>query len=364
MESQSNSSVDALCKEGSFRNESTLSEEEVIEKYFYSTTDRYIITVFYPILLTVGVFGNLAFLAVVAKIPSMRTLTNAYLANLAICDTVFVITMTNDVLGDYIRNAPLNTESHSTNFGCIMKASIIYVTLFTSLCLLLNVTTERYLCICRPVQHRLVANKERTLKLIIMSWVLGVLYSGLVVPRFSKLIKVCVLWPNSDSFADMNSKLSLSCATIHPFFTAFSPIVQALPFVIALIFNTIMFSRIIKKLHERISGEAMKSRNHVARLLIVTNVVFFLCWTPYFFVRINVAVLHLSDSRIGIKMTGTQLRTLLWLVRGLLVANATTNPLIYSVTNPRYRQAFLQLFSRNYASTEEKSRSTQQTSKM
>ncbi|XP_072017579.1 sphingosine 1-phosphate receptor 1-like [Amphiura filiformis] len=235
-------------------------------------------------------------------------------------------------------------------------------------------TTERYLGICRPLQHRLVATKERTVKLIIMSWVLGVLYSGLVVPRFSKVIKVCYLWPNSDRFADMPSKFSLGCLAIHPFFNAFSLIVQTFPFVIATIFNTIMFSRIIKKLHERISGineavgfeqNALKSRNHVARLLFVTHAVFSLCFTPYFFVQVNVAVLYLSDYRIGIKMTDIQLWTLLWFVRVLSVVNATTNPLIYSVTNPRYRQAFLQLFSRSYASAGQKrSRPMQQASTM
>ncbi|XP_072048498.1 kappa-type opioid receptor-like [Amphiura filiformis] len=367
MESKSNSSFDALCKEGSFRNESTLSDEEVIEKYFYSTADRHIITVFFPILLTFGLLGNLAFLAVVAKIPSMRTLTNSYLANLAICDTVFIITMTYDILGSYIQHAPLYMTSHKSDLGCIMTNSIIYVTLFTSVCLLLIMTTERYLGICRPLQHHLVVSKERTVKLIIMCWVFGILYSGLVVPRWGKVVKVCVLWPNSDRFADMTSKLSLSCTTLHPIFPAFSDIVQAIPFVVTLIFNTTMFSRIIKKLHKSIFGSTMKSRNQVARLLIATNVVFFLCLTPYFFIRVNAAVLYLSDYRVGIKIADTRRRTLLWFVRGLIVANATTNPLIYSVTNPRYRQAFLQLFSRSYASTGQRrssSRSTQQTSNM
>ncbi|XP_072017883.1 motilin receptor-like [Amphiura filiformis] len=176
MESQSNPSHDTLCKGGSFRDESTLLEEDVIEKYFFSTGERYIIIVFYPILLVFGLFSNLAFLAVVARIPSMRTLTNAYLVNLAICDTVTIITQTNDILGSYIRHAPFDMRSHKTNFGCIMTALSLYVTHFTSVCLLLTMTTERYLGICRPLQHRLVATKERTVKLIILSWVLGVLY--------------------------------------------------------------------------------------------------------------------------------------------------------------------------------------------
>ncbi|XP_072037160.1 thyrotropin-releasing hormone receptor-like [Amphiura filiformis] len=360
MESYSNSSVDALCKEGIFRNESTLSEEEAIEKYFVSTRDRYIITVFYPILLTFGLFGNLAFLAVVAKIPSMRTLTNAYLANLAICDTVYIISQGNDVLGDYLRYAPLDNKSHDTNLSCIMRTAGLYVSLFTSVCLLLTMTTERFLGICRPLQHRFIATKERTVKLIILCWIMGVLYSGLVVPRWGKVTIVCVLWPNTDRFSDLPSKLSFFCSPIHPFFAKVSLIAQACPFVIATIFNTIMFSRIIKKLHERISGDdaaggfdqnAMKSRNNVARLLIVTNVVFFLCLSPYFFLCINISVLELSDYRIGISMPYSQLLTLFWFARGLTVLNATTNPVIYSLTNPRYRQAFLQLFGKSYKST-------------
>ncbi|XP_072037159.1 neuromedin-U receptor 2-like [Amphiura filiformis] len=354
MEPGSNSSLDDSCKGGSFRNESTLSDEDVIAKYFVSTRDRYIITVFYPIMLTFGLFGNLAFLAVVAKIPSMRTLTNAYLANLAICDTAYIITQGKDILGDYLLYTPLDMKSHKTNLDCIVTTSGLYFTLFTSICLLLTMTTERYLGICRPLQHRFIATKERTVKLIIMCWVLGVLYSGIIVPRFSKVILVCVVWPNSDRFKDLPNKLSLPCLAIHPFFAQFSLIAQAVPFVIATLFNTIMFSRIVKKLHERIAGDdvavgfdkkAMESRNHVARLLIVTNVIFFICLAPYFFTTGNYAILELSNNRIGVKLTYNQLVTMLWISRGLTVANATTNPLVYSVTNPRYRQAFLQLFS-------------------
>ncbi|XP_072048549.1 neuromedin U receptor homolog nmur-2-like [Amphiura filiformis] len=374
MESYSNSSLDDLiCRGESFRNESTLSEEAVIEMYFYSTTDRYIITVFYPTLLTFGLFGNLAFLAVVAKIPSMRTLTNAYLANLAICDTVYIITQGNDILGDYLRHAPLNTKSHKTNLACIMKASSLYVTIFTSVCLLLITTTERYLAICRPLQYRFVATKERTVKLIIISWVLGVLYSGLIVPRWGRVTLVCVLWPDSDRLSDLPSRLSFFCSPIHPFFATFSLVAQAVPFIIATIFNTIMFSRIVKRLHERITGDieaarfnknALKSRNHVARLLIVTNVVFFLCWAPYFFTSLNIAILELSDYRIGINIPYNELVTLLWFARGMTVANATTNPLIYSVTNPRYRHAFLQLFSRSCTSAGQKKNSNTTVSKL
>ena len=63
-----------------------VSAKDIATQFYYSQAEKLIILVLYPSLVAFGIVGNLAFLAVVVKIPSMRTITNAYLVNLAVCD--------------------------------------------------------------------------------------------------------------------------------------------------------------------------------------------------------------------------------------------------------------------------------------
>lgn len=49
-------------------------------------TAKLICSVAYCAISVVGIIGNLAVLAVVAKSPQMRTLTNQFIANLAVAD--------------------------------------------------------------------------------------------------------------------------------------------------------------------------------------------------------------------------------------------------------------------------------------
>ena len=181
------------------------------------------------------------------------------------------------------------------------------------------------------------------------------LYTVPVAPHFGKLVQTCILWPNKDDYANAPTILG-SCSPAHWIFEAIPFIIQPIPFVIATIVISVMYYKIIKEVHARSKstlgadsanfGErSSHARNRVAILLIVTAVVFFLCSLPYFTVRLNDAVLILSDSRIGMKLNSYQYGIVLQIVRGLGVVNSIINPVIYSATSPRYRQAFLDVFT-------------------
>ena len=58
---------------------------------FFKPFEKILITVLFPIIFTFGIIGNVAFLTVVALVKEMRTLTNFYLANLAVADLLYTI---------------------------------------------------------------------------------------------------------------------------------------------------------------------------------------------------------------------------------------------------------------------------------
>ncbi|XP_072039801.1 galanin receptor 2a-like [Amphiura filiformis] len=321
--------------------------------YFFSENEKFVILIFFPILMTFGTVGNVAFLVVVAKIPEMRTITNTYLANLAVCDLLFIGTMVYDIFVAYLQSPDLKSIPVNTSLGCGTLYGVLYIAHFTSLCIVVLVSFERYLAICHPLQHRVVAAKGRTYKLLIAAWIFGIFYTGLIVPAFAQLQISCVLWPESEKYNYAATVLK-HCTAVHPFFYSFAYIMQTIPYITAVVFNSFVYYFIINRMHHRkIEGacnqtvrehKVENARNQVAKLLIINGTAFFLCYLPYFTFRINDAILSLSDGNFGFVFETELHGVLQWVTRGLSTTNSVINPLIYSATNNRYRRAFIAVF--------------------
>ena len=82
----------------------------------------------------------------------------------------------------------------------------------------------------------------------------------------------------------------------------------------------------------------------MTRMVMINSLVFILCLLPFQIYNINVysGVLHLTKG---------DLHTLDWTARLLESTNASANPIIYTATNSRYREAFLQIFCRRVNKT-------------
>lgn len=65
--------------------------DEWIETLLYSKTDKIMITMVFPFIVTLGLLANSAFLFTLARVREMRTTINFYLANLAFADLFYVI---------------------------------------------------------------------------------------------------------------------------------------------------------------------------------------------------------------------------------------------------------------------------------
>lgn len=351
--------LEQRCSQGDKVYDLRLAEDDFLNaRFFYSKQERLFISIFFPLLLAFGLIGNGAFLVVVAKLPGMRTLTNIYLINLALCDILFIIFSLNDIFLSYLYSPIVRTKLYQSSLSCASSYSIIYISHFTADCLIVFMTFERYAAICKPLKHRLISTKRRTYKLVVLSWTVGIAYALPVVPRFASVSKTCLLWPDREAYQKLPTSIT-SCEAVHPMFNWFSFIAQAIPYSMAFLMNSIMYLQIIMRLNQRVKDRkqlqncasplteknARFSRNKVALLLIVTGTVYFLCYLPYIIIRLNVAVLEVSDNRLGFELSTEQFWILFWVVLGLAVTNSVINPVIYSVLNPNYRRAFIQVFS-------------------
>ena len=59
----------------------------------------------------------------------------------------------------------------------------------------------------------------------------------------------------------------------------------------------------------------------------------------------NDGLLLATNGEIGFQLSRNEHGALLLSARGLITINSVIHPVIYSVTNPRYRKAFVQVFT-------------------
>ena len=353
------------------------SYDYISSMFFYSDEEQYFILTFFPMLLIFGLIGNLSFFVVVARVPGMRTITNAYLTNLAVCDVLFIFFSMNDVLISYLISPTVRSKLYVSNFGCGAAHTLLFAMHFAADCIIVFMSFERYLAICKPLKHKMMAGSGRTLKLIIFSWVFGVLYSLLIVSRFTSHYKICAIWPYDDQYQKLPHYIE-SCESSHPIFSWFNPLAMSVPYFAAFLINCILYCLIIHTMHARarrvvdigVASERGREqgvpqapavavgrpanahvvRNKVAILLIATGTTYFLCFLPYIILRLNWGFYVLSGSKIGFTLSDKQFWTAFWVATALGTLNSVVNPVIYSLTNTRYRNAFKQVFSCNIRS--------------
>ena len=323
------------------------SLETIKDTYFYSSRERILLTVFYPLVLMFGLTGNLAFVVVVARIPQMQTIVNAYLVNLAVADLAIILIMVYDILIKFLLSPLVEKSPYVTDLGCTSAYGILYIVAFTSIFLVLFVSIERYSAICRPLKHRAVATKKHTVKMIILAWSLGVIGAPTQVLYLGKVVKTCVIWPDTTDFINAPKVLTV-CTPFNPNFITMSVVVQPIPALMVYVVSSVMYFKIIRKLHTRKlrkGNTAKEERNKVIILLITTGFVFIATSAPFYILHLNTAILELSNFKVGFKLSADTYGLLIKMFRGFLIINSTVNSVIYSVTSPVYRRAFVSLFS-------------------
>ena len=67
-----------------------IKESEALD-LLYDIHEKVLTLAVMPSILGIGILGNLTFLIVVVRLQRMRTIVNYYLANLAVCDALFLL---------------------------------------------------------------------------------------------------------------------------------------------------------------------------------------------------------------------------------------------------------------------------------
>ena len=307
--------------------------------YTYTDVEVILILICVPVICILGLLLYSAYLFVLYRVSDIRTTTNVYLGNLAVADSFLLLIRLIRYVGTYFYS-PVNIYS-ITPFNnaiiCGLPLQLINFFYFVSVFFISLVAFERYNSICRPLIHRRVNSKLRTLKFTLFAWILPFVFISCHTGSFD-LQNICLTLPS------LSSSIYINICPWKGWVAMSIEIFDPCQFWAAFFGNCAMYIAIVRKLSGQNrathSNESTQERNHVAKMLIINACVFFISLMPM--------QVHQFCRQID-KFTGLNLYQLLpssflWIAIVSSLINSAVNPLIYGVANPNYRKAFRRAF--------------------
>ena len=321
--------------------------ESLQKDHLYSSVDRLMVGRILPMVFAMGLAGNLAFLFTMVRVKWMRTVTNYYLANLAVADLLFLLVVVGEKITAY-SVSELKGDMIFGHAGCILTNFLRRMTFYASLFLVTLVSLERFYAICRPVQHRMLNGKKGTLQLVTICWVLSGIFALILIPSSSKYCVTEYVWIPMEGFQGVPTRLR-TCSPVHEHWTMAAEGISTIPFIIALVANTVLYASIIMSLHLRATSNTAKStqsieiRNQVARMLVINGTVFFLCLAPFQLTSFTRMIR--GSLKLPYILPSKTVEAIVWVFRILVYLNSVINPIVYTATSPRYRHGFFVAFT-------------------
>ena len=293
-----------------------------------------------PIIVIVGLSLNLCFLLAVARVQYMRTSLNCYLVNLACADIMILSTNFVDKVVRCLVNPVYGAASFGVE-GCVLITVFKWWGFFTSLTLITVITLEKFYAVCHPLTHKRLNHKKRRITMCSAAWFFSLVAACVEIPTVIKMDTRCISkWPPGDTF-DRFPSIIKRCYPITLPYVKFCQVYTAIPFFISMIINVCLYIciylavRKTTKWHKQrndTGANRADNTHRVARMLITNGMVFFICLAP------NQALL-LVDA-LGAAPTSQQYETFIQTAAVLIYLNSCMNPLVYCLTNPRYRLAY------------------------
>ncbi|XP_036321871.1 uncharacterized protein LOC118735937 [Rhagoletis pomonella] len=166
-----------------FNDSGILLDEEVPEYIFDRTDVRIIFITLYTLVFCCCFFGNLLVILVVTLSRRLRSITNFFLANLALADFCVGLFCVMQNLSIYLIDSWVFGE-----FLCHMYQFVHSLSYTASIFILVVICVERYFAIVHPIACKQILTPARLKMVILTVWVTSALFS---TPKFlfSKTIK-------------------------------------------------------------------------------------------------------------------------------------------------------------------------------
>ena len=279
--------------------------------------------IFEAIVGTLGILGNGIVCVVIARVPAMRTLTNAIIFNQAVIDFLASVFM---ILRRHAR-PPLNPNEVLAFIQCFLwEAPIFPWTFFVASTFnLVLLTLERYVAIMYPFKYLTYFGKTQMTFMLVCVWVLATGY------EFHQ-----VIYRELKNGSCERSILS-EAAYLADGITTF-----LFQYLIPLIFMTLCYIHIAVYLKKKassvqpgqstiqqgensISGSLVRARRNTLKTLFIVFVTYTICWSP------NQIAFFMYNFGLQLNFQGA-----FYIISVVLVVlNSCVNPIIYAF---KYKQ--------------------------
>ena len=294
--------------------------------YIYQLYDGIFLIVIVTCIILVGFIGNITFIWTVIRVPSLHTSTYIYLTSLACSDLCSLIGSS----GIFIYEIFIHIHPYFRlkNRYMLQRVSEMVSTFFFiwSLCLVTLVSLERYLAICHPIKHHLLKGTHRAFKMIAVTFLFTFTMSGTIVPDIFDY-----------------SLLQLYFQITYIIYVGF--------FLSCLLYNCYMYVGILQTLKQRqcnrglqLSPEFERNIQQMAIMVIANGVTFFI-FSSIVAAYIITSLLNLFTENIPKELYYDEI-TFENIQVTAVVLNASVNPIIFFLTNRRYRSALKTLIMR------------------
>lgn len=143
---------------------------------------KWVLTLVYLAIFLIGVIGNICNCLVIADSRNryMKTATNYYLFSLSVSDLLLLIFgLPHDLVNLWHPSPYLFNQ-----FVCISRGWISEASTYASVLVIVAFTVERYLAICHPLKAHTLSRLSRSIKMIVVIWLVASSCALVVVLQF------------------------------------------------------------------------------------------------------------------------------------------------------------------------------------
>ncbi|KAM7388334.1 hypothetical protein PAMP_024514 [Pampus punctatissimus] len=300
-------------------------DDEVCEKANVVKFGSIAIPVFFSVVITLSLTGNILVLVILALYENLKSLTNIFILNLAISDLVFTTGL------------PFWAIYHMwgwlfSEIVCKTVTFVFFTGFYSSILLLTVMTIYRYLAVVHPLSELCAQKLINGIFVSVLLWIISIV-AALPSLFHTSLVSV----PH-------NNKYTTGCEYKDKMWERISVSQQNIFLLVAFVVMAFCYIRILDKIKRTRSH----TKNRAVKLVFCIVAVFFLGWVPY---NVSIILKVLADNVVPPFHeceTSIQIEYVFCVCRLIAFSHCCLNPVFYAFVGVKFRSHLKSMLHRMY----------------